>query len=137
MAAKTTKKKRGMSDEHKAALAEGREQGRAVRVYLEALEAHKPKRGRKRTPESIKKRLTAIADELHTADPMTRLLMTQEQVDLDNELAQMDSGVDLTELEAEFIESAAGYSDRKGITYDTWRKMGIAPATLKAAGIRR
>ena len=137
MAAKTTKKKRGMTDEHKAALAEGRDQGRAVRAYLEALEAHKPKRGRKRTPDSIKKRLVVISNEMVTADPMTRLLMTQEQVDLDNELAQMDSGIDLSELEAEFIEAAAGYSDRKGITYDTWRKMGIAPTTLKAAGIRR
>ena len=137
MAAKTTKKKRGMTDEHKAALAEGRDQGRAVRAYLEALEAHKPKRGRKRTPDSITKRLGVISNEMVTADPMTRLLMTQEQVDLDNELAQMGSGVDLSELEAEFIEAAAGYSDRKGITYDTWRKMGIAPTTLKAAGIRR
>src|SRR5689334_9539098 len=42
------KKTRAMSDEHKAALAEGRAQGRAVRLYLEALEANKPKRGRKR-----------------------------------------------------------------------------------------
>jgi len=54
------KKSAGMSDAHKAALAEGRAQGRAVRRYLEALEAHKPKRGRKRTPDSVKKRLTAI-----------------------------------------------------------------------------
>ncbi len=30
--------KSGMTDEHKAALAEGRNQGRAVRRYLEALE---------------------------------------------------------------------------------------------------
>ena len=73
MAAKTVKKKRGMSDEHKAALAEGREQGRAIRAYLEALEAHKPKRGRKRTAESIQKRLAAIVKEISTADPMTRL----------------------------------------------------------------
>ena len=41
MAAK--KKTRTMSDEHKAALAEGRAQGRAVRLYLEAIEANKPK----------------------------------------------------------------------------------------------
>ena len=34
---------RNMTDQHKAALAEGRNQGRAVRNYLEALEAHKPK----------------------------------------------------------------------------------------------
>jgi hypothetical protein len=53
-----------MSESHKAALAEGREQGRAVRRYLEALEAHKPKRGRKRTPESVQKRLAAIEEKL-------------------------------------------------------------------------
>lgn len=40
-----------MSDQHKAALAEGREQGRAVQRYLEALEQNRPKRGRKRTRE--------------------------------------------------------------------------------------
>ena len=55
MAAKRTRTP--MSDEHKAALAEGRNQGRAVRRYLEALDAHKPKRGRKRTPDSMQKRL--------------------------------------------------------------------------------
>ena len=46
-----------MSDEHKAALADGRAQGRAVRAYLEALEANKPRRGRKRTPESMRARI--------------------------------------------------------------------------------
>jgi hypothetical protein len=45
--------KRAMSKQHKAALAVGRAEGLAVRRYLDALEAHKPKRGRKRTPESI------------------------------------------------------------------------------------
>ena len=42
-----------MTDEHKAALAKGRNEGNAVRNYLEALRANKPKRGRKRTRESI------------------------------------------------------------------------------------
>ena len=61
-----------MSDEHKAALAEGREQGRVVRRYLEALESHKPKRGRKRSPETVAKRLASIEERLATADPLTR-----------------------------------------------------------------
>ena len=56
-----------MSDEHKAALAEGRKQGRAVRNYLEAVEATKPKRGRKRTPESIEARLGRIDEEIEDA----------------------------------------------------------------------
>ena len=51
---------RKMSAAHKAALAKGREQANAVRAYLDALEANRPKRGRKRTPESISKRIAAI-----------------------------------------------------------------------------
>ena len=81
------KKSAGMSDAHKAALAEGRAQGRAVRRYLEALEAHKPKRGRKRTPESMKKRLDRIGAELQTADPLKRLQLRQERLDLESELS--------------------------------------------------
>jgi hypothetical protein len=53
-----------MSDDHKAALAEGREQGRAVRRYLEALDARRPKRGRRRSEESMRKRLEAIESDL-------------------------------------------------------------------------
>ena len=52
-----------MSDSHKAALAKGREEGRVVRAYLEALETTKPRRGRKRTVESIRKKLAAIEKE--------------------------------------------------------------------------
>ena len=55
-AAVADKPARSMSDSHKEALATGREQGRAVRRYLEALEANKPRRGRKRTAEGIQKR---------------------------------------------------------------------------------
>src|SRR5438105_4654051 len=81
MATKSKRSKTPMSDAHKAALAEGREQGRAVRRYLEAIEANKPKRGRKRTPDSIKKRLAAIEDRLASADALTRLQMVQERMD--------------------------------------------------------
>ena len=51
---------RTMTAQHKAALAEGRSEGRAVKNYLEALQQNRPKRGRRRTSDSIKKRLTAI-----------------------------------------------------------------------------
>src|SRR5215212_7548473 len=54
------RKKRTVTDEHKAAMAQGRTESRAVSAYLEALESHKPKRGRKRTPDSINKRLGLI-----------------------------------------------------------------------------
>lgn len=131
------KKTRAMTDEHKAALAEGRAQGRAVRLYLEALEANKPKRGRKRTPDSIKKRLVAIAAELETADPLKRLQLTQEQLDLEAELAAGATTVDITALEKGFVAAAAGYASRKGISYGAFRSVGVPPSVLRAAGISR
>ena len=126
-----------MSDEHKAALAEGRNQGRAVRRYLEALEAHKPRRGRKRTSESIQKRLTKIESELENADALKRLQLIQERLDLAAELESAEAKVDLSELEQGFVDAAAAYSARKGISYAAWRELGVDAAVLKRAGISR
>jgi len=126
-----------MSEDHKEALAVGRAEGRSVRAYLEALESSKPKRGRKRTRESIAAKLERIESELDTADALKRLQLTQEQLDLVQELESMDSGVDLSELEAEFIRVAKGYAERKGITYAAFRQIGVSAAVLKKAGISR
>jgi len=129
--------KRAMSDAHKAALAEGREQGRSVRRYLEALEATKPRRGRKRTPEKMEKRLAAIDEALATADPLARVHLIQERYDLEAHLASGETQIDLDALEAEFIDTAAVYAERKGISYTAWREVGVEPRVLKAAGIPR
>jgi len=126
-----------MSNEHKAALAEGREQGRAVRRYLEALEAHRPRRGRKRTPESMKKRLDSVENALATADPLKRLHLIQERLDLQSALETNDAKVDLDSLEKEFIAAAAPYSARKGISYSAWRELGVPSSVLDRAGISR
>jgi hypothetical protein len=126
-----------MSTSHKAALAEGRNESRSVRVYLEALESQRPKRGRKRTPESVKRRLASVNAALPNADPLRRVQLVQEQMDLRNELDAMNNKVDLRKLEAEFIAAAKNYSQRKGITYTAWRAVGVSPAVLKKAGIGR
>src|SRR5438132_9854699 len=137
MPARPKRTRSPMNDAHKAALAGGREQGRAVRRYLEALEAHKPKRGRKRTPESIQKRLTAIEEKLPEADPLSRLQLVQERMDLERQLEAADPSVNLSELEDEFVKAAPDYGQRKGITYGAWREAGADGAVLRRAGIRR
>ena len=129
--------KNPISDEHKAAMAAGRTEGRVVREYLEALRSNKPKRGRKRTPESINARLAALADELAEADPIRELELVQERMNLEAELASMGSQVDITAIEAEFVKVAKGYSGRKGISYAAWRAVGVEPSVLKKAGISR
>ena len=134
----TKPKKGAMTDEHKAALAEGRNHARAVSRYLEALDAHKPKRGRKRTIDSVKKRLATVARELPSANGLTRLGLLQERRDLEVELAGIQGGApDLAGLEKEFVKVAKPYSERKGISYGAWREFGVAPEVLKKAGITR
>src|SRR4051812_45723494 len=73
----TKPKKRAMSSDHKAALSEGRNQARAVANYLEALEANKPKRGRPRTVDSVKKRLATVEQEVKQATALSRLSLLQ------------------------------------------------------------
>jgi len=126
-----------MSDEHKAALAEGRNQGRAVRRYLEALDENRPKRGRKRTAESVQRDLTRTEDDLTTADALRRLELVQRRLDLQAELEKMGATVDLSALETDFVTVAKEYAHRKGISYEAWREAGVSAATLKAAGIGR
>lgn len=108
-----------------------------MRDYLEALRANKPARGRKRTPDSIAKRLTTIDAEIGAADAVKELRLVQERLDLEAELSTMGATVDMTSLEADFVKVAKSYGQRTGVTYAAWRAVGIAPSVLKAAGITR
>ncbi len=127
----------GMSNEHKAALAKGREEGLAVRRYLEALESSRPRRGRRRTPASIEKKLAAIEAELAGADPLTRLHLLQEKKDLQEELERAGDPADISGLEKRFVKVARSYGERKGISYGTWRTAGVSAAVLQRAGVPR
>ncbi len=136
-AATKSRKKTPMSADHKAALARGREEGRTVRRYLEALESSKPRRGRKRTPESIKKRLDAIDNSLATVDPLSRLHLIEERQRLETELAHSGETVDVAALEKSFIKVARPYGERKGISYSAWRAVGVSATVLQQAKIPR
>lgn len=132
-----SKKQPPLTAAHKEALALGREQSRAVRNYLEALDKNRPKRGRKRTPDSIKKRLAAIDASLPDATGLKKLELVQERINLEREAEQLDTKVDLGALEEAFVNVAEGYSKRKGITYGAWREVGVSSDVLKRAGISR
>ena len=135
--AKSSAPRKPMSSGHKAALARGRSESASVRHYLEALETSKPKRGRKRTPASIDRRLATIENQLANADALNRLHLLQEQKDLLEERSRVDQVKDLTALEKQFVKVAKAYGERKGITYATWRAAGVSAAVLQKAEIPR
>jgi hypothetical protein len=126
-----------MSAEHKEALARGREEGRAVRLYLEAIEEQRPRPGRKRTPESVTRRLDVVNEKLSGADALTRLHLLQERADLEAELSRTDAGDDIAELEARFLKVAKSYGERKSVGYSAWRAAGVEADVLERAGITR
>lgn len=128
-----------MSEAHKAALAVGREEGRVVRRYLEALEAAKGRSGRRRSPEVVQRQLDETTAAIPQASALERVHLLQRRLDLEEELEETrrHSTPDLAEFEAAFIEALPGYSRRKHLSYAAWREAGVPARVLKAAGIRR
>ncbi|MCH2622914.1 MAG: hypothetical protein MKZ66_06700 [Acidimicrobiales bacterium] len=112
---------------------------KAVRDYLDALVTNAPKRGRKRTTDNVKARISAIGEAMGNASATKRLDLVQERLDLEAELDAMAraGSVDMGGLEAGFVKSAASYGSGRGISYAAWREMGVSATTLKSAGIRR
>lgn len=126
-----------MTAEHKKALAQGRNEGRSVKRYLDALHGQRPRRGRRRTPDSIKKRLSAIDASLESVSSLQRLQLVQERRNLEAELSGMSAVTDLGDLESQFVKVAKAYGQRKGIEYASWREMGVPADVLKKAGVGR
>ena len=124
-----------MSAAHKAALARGREEGRAVRRYLEALEHDRPKRGRPRTAQSVRARLDVVTARLAGADVLARLHLLQERADLEAEATRLAARGEVGALETSFVAVAQAYGRRKGIGYRAWRAAGVSAAVLHRAGI--
>lgn len=128
---------RKMSEEHKAALAKGREQGRAVREYLAALEQER-KPGRPVDREAIEAKLPEIQGRIDAEpDPAKRVELIQKRLDLEERLVELGEAPDMDALEQAFVDAAAEYSERKGISYPAWREAGVPAAVLKQAGVKR
>ena len=126
-----------MTDEHKQALAKGRAQARAVKEYLAAREKES-RRGPKMTPEKLQERIeatkVAIAEE---DDPAKRVELIQQRMDDEERLESVQDQPDMDALEDAFVDAAAEYSERKGISYSAWRELGVPAAALKRAGVKR
>lgn len=130
-----SRKRQPFSDEQRESLSEGREQSRIVRRYLEALELSKPKRGRRRTLESITRQLNAIESTLKGTNPLNRLHLIQKKIELTADLEQIKNGPDLKAIESQFVGVAKEYSERKGISFPAWKELGVNPDVLAKAGI--
>ena len=126
-----------MTEEHKAALAQGRRESKAIKGYLEAISVPK-RRGRPITPEILEARIGRLDEQVRTErDPLSRVDLIQARLDAQAALEQMTATIDMDILEPGFIEHVASYSERKGISWAAWREAGVPASVLAAAGVKR
>lgn len=125
-----------MSAEHKAALVQGRQEAKAIKLYLDALSSRRP--GRPVTRDSLEKRLQSLQERLAAeTDSLKRVELHQSRIQIEEALSATEESVDLNKMEAAFVKVASAYSDRKGISYGAWRSSGVSAAVLKKAGVPR
>ena len=125
-----------MSEEHKAALARGRKESRAIKQYLEMLVARRP--GRPVTPERLRARISDLESRIAAeGDPLKAVELRQARIDAEKALAVTPAAVDVGAIEAGFVAHAKSFSERKGISYTAWREQGVPAAVLTKAGIPR
>ena len=126
-----------MTQEHKDALAQGRRESKAIKAYLEALDAPK-RRGRPVTAESLQMKIADLDGKIRDeSDPLRRVELIQARLDTEEALAGFEATENIDALEAGFVEHGNGYSERKGLSYAAWREVGVPAPVLKQAGIQR
>ena len=91
----------------------------AVREYLKALDQNAPRPGRKRTPDGVRRQLASVLAEMDGATVTRRLSLVQQRIDLKAELETLEqtNSIDLSALEASFVDHAAAYGGRLSISY--------------------
>ena len=126
---------RQMTPAHKEAMARARTENSKVQEYLEALQSSGSRRGHRRNPEKMSARIEAIAEDLVTASPIRRVALVQERLDLQADLERQAAQPGLSALEDGFVEVAAAFSARKGITAAAWREVGVPAAVRRRANL--
>jgi hypothetical protein len=110
-----------------------------VRRYLRALEAQagSPLRGLK-TRTWVERQITALPERIQAeTDPLKRLLLVQELMDRQSELADMPTPEEFARIEEDFVAVAKAFSERKGVSYAAWRHVRVEAEVLERAGITR
>ena len=125
-----------MSSSHKEALVNGCADSKLIREYLQLVDAQRPQRGRRRSPERITRRLREIETELPLSHSVQQIHLIQERINLNAKLATSSlSRTQQTQLEKNFIKVAKSFSERHHISPEAWSEFGVSPRVLHLAGM--
>jgi hypothetical protein len=132
------RRERKLSSEEKQRMAEGRSHSRVVERYLREIATGKyHKRGpRKNDPEAIKAELSELNAKIASSPPgVEKLVLVENRRKLEQILAGRAENEAFDELENKFLGIAKVFSVTRGISYESWREMGVPARVLIKAGI--
>lgn len=136
---KTAAKKRRLSPQHKAALAEGRTMSATVDRYITYINMPKT-RGRKVPLAELRRRREAARETVRTATGVAKLTAAQDARDLEARIATLEAasnGTNGAKLEADFIKVAKRFGAARSVGYGAYREAGVSAVVLKKAGVAR
>ena len=112
---------------------ERRAETAAVAAYLTALRAPKlPARSR----DALEKRRAQVEQWIaEESSPIRQVELIQQRLDVDAQLAQIDQAARLPELEEAFVNVAASWARRSGISAAALREVGVPARVLAKAGL--
>ena len=104
-----------------------------VAAYLTALRAPKvPARSR----ANLERRRVQVEEWLREeSSPIREVELIQRRLDIDHQLAQIDRAERLAELEEAFVEVAASWAKRTGVSAAALREVGVPASVLRRAGL--
>jgi hypothetical protein len=105
----------------------------AVAAYLTALKAPKvPARSR----AALEKRRVQVEEWLREeSSPIREVELIQQRLNIDAQLARADQAQRLAELEEAFVNVAASWAKRSGISAAALREVGVPVSVLRRAGL--
>ena len=101
----------------------------AVQAYLKAINE-----GTVMDPEVLKRKREKLTAQILAAAEKGNYVKQLEWIEQRKKLEDLP---DTSELMDKFIKVAASFGERKGITYPTWREVGVPAGVLASAGITR
>lgn len=87
--------------------------------------------------ESLQRRLEKVNQKLDSTDnPLESVDLIQSKLDIEKSMAEVENAQDMESLEKGFVDNAASYSERKGVSYTAWREFGVPARVLREARIK-
>jgi hypothetical protein len=113
-----------------------RAETKAVAAYLTALKGPRPSGSSKAKREGLMRRRAQVEHWIsEERSPIREVELIQQRLDIDAQLARIDQAARLPELEEAFVNVAASWAKRSGITAAALREAGVPASVLKRAGL--